>query len=220
MTHVRLNVSAEGHAEEAFVNQVLRDHLLPFGVYAEARRLRTSRGHRGGYVGYGKARFDIDRWLREDPTAWHTTLIDLYGLDDDFPGFGQMTHLFPHDRVRHLETAFGADIGHPRFIPHLQLHEYETLLFADPEAMQRGLGLVYEFPAGAFAQIASAYETPELINDGHQTAPSKRILRLIPTYDKINDGLLLIQEIGLERIRDACPHFNQWLTRLETLQAY
>lgn len=58
---IRLNITAEGHAEEQFVNKLLRSHLLPFGVYTEVRRLRTSKGHRGGYTNFEKARFDIQQ---------------------------------------------------------------------------------------------------------------------------------------------------------------
>ncbi len=58
---------------------------------------------------------------------------------------------------------------------------------------------------------------PELINDGKFTAPSKRIIKEIPEYDKVNAGPLIVEKIGLDVLRRGCPHFNEWLTKLEDL---
>ena len=60
---------------------------------------------------------------------------------------------------------------------------------------------------------------PELINDGAETAPSKRILKQIPEYDKVTAGWTVVEQIGLATLRHKCPHFNEWLTRLEQLGA-
>lgn len=116
---IRLNVTAEGQTEEEFIKQILGPHLRSFDIYVNVRRLRTSKGHRGGYTSFGKAEFDIRQWLRDDPTAWHTTLIDLYGLDDQFPAFDEARKLQPYNRVSRLEQAFGDRIKHSRFIPYL-----------------------------------------------------------------------------------------------------
>lgn len=215
---IRLNITAEGHAEEQFVNQILRPHLLPLGIYADVRRLRTSKGHRGGYTSFGKAEFDIRQWLREDPTAWHTTLIDLYGLDNQFPAFEETRFLRPYERVSQLEKAFDERINHHRFIPYLQLHEFEALLFADPMHTESWLQLDHpELPTGSLAAIRQAYQTPEEINDSPHTAPSKRILSLCSGYNKIADGILILKDVTLPVLRNECPHFSEWITRLESL---
>ncbi|SFB99483.1 DUF4276 family protein [Spirosoma endophyticum] len=215
---IRLNVTAEGHAEEQFVNQILRPHLLPLGIYADVRRLRTSKGHRGGYTSFGKAEFDIRQWLSEDPTAWHTTLIDLYGLDNQFPAFDETRLLRPYDRVAQLEQALEERINHYRFIPYLQLHEFEALLFADPAHTESWLQLDHpELPTGSLAAIRQTYQTPEEINDSPHTAPSKRILSLCSGYNKIADGILILKDVTLAVLRNECPHFDEWITRLEDL---
>ncbi|MEH1786283.1 DUF4276 family protein [Nostoc sp.] len=61
--------------------------------------------------------------------------------------------------------------------------------------------------------------TPELINDGQQTAPSKRIIARFPDYGRAKSafGPQLAERIGIEVIRSRCPHFNTWLSRLESL---
>lgn len=215
---IRLNVTAEGQTEEQFVTQILRPHLLSHGIFADARRLRTSKGYRGGYTGFGKAEFDIKQWLREDPTAWHTTLIDLYGLDQQFPAYAETRSLQPYSRVTRLEQAFAERIGHHRFIPYLQLHEFEALLFADPVRTETWLQLDHpDLPTGSLSLIRQAYQTPEEINDSPFTAPSRRILSLCAGYRKIADGLPILKDITLPVLRRECPHFNAWLTKLEQL---
>ena len=214
----RLNITSEGYAEEKFVNDILRPHLIQFDVYATTRKIRTSQGYRGGYTGYGKAKFDIERWIKEDSTAWHTTFIDLYGLDDKFPGYTSGKLLPPLEKVQHMEQAFGASINFPRFIPYIQLHEFEALLFSAPQVMEEYLGLYNPLPAGCFQNIRAHYSTPEEINDSAIRAPSKRILSLCQgMYSKVDDGILLLKEIGLDTLRNECPHFNEWLNKLENL---
>ncbi len=58
---------------------------------------------------------------------------------------------------------------------------------------------------------------PEDINEGPQTAPSKRILEFIPEYAKAQVGPLAAKAIGVEKLRQHCPHFNEWLASLEQL---
>ncbi|RZJ93061.1 MAG: DUF4276 family protein [Hymenobacter sp.] len=221
---VRLNITAEGQTEEAFVNQMLAPHLLAHGKLVFARRLRTSKDQRGGYTTYGKAQYDILQWLRSEPEAWHTTLIDLYGLHDDFPGYTAATRMFVPAKAQHIQQELQQDLAKHapvagwRFIPYIQLHEFEALLFTDPAVMEEWLGVDRKLAPGCFGAITSAYPTPEHINDSPITAPSKRIEALCAGYDKVDEGLLVLQEIGLARLRVACPHFGAWLTQLENLR--
>jgi len=56
---------------------------------------------------------------------------------------------------------------------------------------------------------------PEDINETPEGAPSKRILRIFPGYRKLLHGPTIAERIGLKTIREQCPHFDDWLTRLE-----
>ncbi|MCU0546274.1 MAG: DUF4276 family protein [Oscillatoriaceae cyanobacterium Prado104] len=76
----------------------------------------------------------------------------------------------------------------------------------------------YEEAIGQLVKECEGYESPELINQGKTTAPSKRIIQAIPRYSKISDGLTIVKSIGLDNIRSKCPHFNQWINTLENLQ--
>lgn len=218
---VRLNITAEGSSEEIFIEEMLRPHLLDFDIFVEVRKILTNKKQkvRGGMPSFKKLQQDITQWIREQPAAWHTTMIDLYGLKTDFPGYQTSQDLRYDARVLAIEKEFGEHINHWRFIPYIQLHEYEALLFSAPEIMEDWLGLYNEVPQDYFTHIRQKFESPEHINDSVHTAPSKRIIALIgeKKYDKVDDGIFILQEIGLDRIRQECPHFNAWLTQLENL---
>lgn len=68
-----------------------------------------------------------------------------------------------------------------------------------------------------FQAIRSAFATPEDINNNPNTAPSKRVLGLYPAYRKVLEGTLAAQAIGIDRMRQECPHFRVWLEQLEAL---
>jgi len=49
------------------------------------------------------------------------------------------------------------------------------------------------------------------------TAPSKRVEAIVKGYEKPLFGALAALEIGLRSIRIECPHFADWLRRLESV---
>lgn len=222
---IRLNFIVEGQTEEAFVNTVLRNHLADFSVSSSARCVQTSRRrnlkHRGGITDYRRAKRDIEQWIRNDQNsdARFTTMFDLYALPADFPGYADASrHPDPYDRVKALEDALSTDIADRRFIPYLQLHEFEALLLSDPEQ----LGTQFPGRDDAIRRLASAassFDSPELVNGGEQTAPSKRIVAEIPEYKGRKDsaGPIIAGQIGLPVLRSRCAHFAEWLSRLEVL---
>lgn len=221
---IRLHVIAEGRTEQRFVADVLAEHLVQFDVYADARCVltgrdkRRARAFRGGMTSYRRAKNDIETWMKEDkdPKCFFTTMFDLYALPDDFPDF----HLTraerdPYERVCRLESAFLKDMASPRFIPYIQMHEFEALIFSDLEK----LALEYLGRQSEIARLARTMtgENPELIDDSPNTAPSKRILEIIPEYDKPTGGVLVVQRIGLPGLKQKCRHFNKWVEKLEAL---
>jgi Domain of unknown function (DUF4276) len=223
---IRLNILTEGQTEEAFVNEVLSPYLAAFGIAACARCVTTRRDrrrpdivHRGGLRDYAKVRRDLVRWMHEDRTAAFTTMFDLYALPDDFPSFNVAKQSRdPYARIDTLENAMYADIGDHRLVPYLQLHEFEALLFADPTKFDWEY-LEHEKQIAQLVAIAGSFENPELIDDGYDTAPSKRIIAQIHEYafQKASVGPLIAQQIGIERMRERCPHFAAWLEKLENL---
>lgn len=221
----RLYLFAEGETEQTFADNVLKPHLARFSVFlhrpiliAHARRKGVV--HRGGGTKYEPMRRDIGNLLAQDNNAdaFFTTMIDLYAISTSFPGLGgsDKHRHNPYDRVRALEDSFGADVGDRRFVPHIQLHEFEAYLFVDVEAFE----LFYDHHTAQIDTLrrqGRSYTSPELIDDGRQTAPSKRIIEQFPDYQKVTFGPQIAEMIGLAAIREACPHFSEWLTRLECL---
>jgi hypothetical protein len=150
-------------------------------------------------------------------------MLDFYGLGRDFPGTPLPPNLSNMDKVIHLERAMKEDIiaevpdlrPDVRFLPYLQLHEYEGLLFSDPEAFANGISQSHLTPQ--FRAIREGFRTPEDIDDGPDTAPSKCVLRLYPSYKKVSDGTLAANAVGLEAMLRECPHFRAWVESLERL---
>ena len=222
---IRLNFIVEGQTEETFVNTVLRSHLADFDVWTNARCVETSRQgnlkHSGGITDYARAKKDIQRWMRSDqnPDARFTTMFDLYALPADFPSYTDASrHPNPYDCVKALEDALSTDIADWRFIPYLQLHEFEALLLSQPQQIGT------QFPGrhdaiGRLASAVSLFDSPELVNGGEKTAPSKRIIAKVPEYEgrKASAGPIIAGQIGLPALRSRCAHFAEWLSRLEVM---
>lgn len=224
---IRLNMIVEGQTEEQFVNDVLQDHLASREVFIAVRCVETSRDkkhhkiYRGGMIDYRRAKNDIIRWMKEDqrPEAWFTTMFDLYALPGDFPGYAEAQRATtPQLRIAALEAALQNEIDHPRFTPYLQLHEFEALLLADPSKFD-WIFIEHSEAIKRLVALTASFATPEDINDDPATAPSKRIIREIPEYEfqKASAGPIIASKIGLQVLRQKCPHFDSWITRLENL---
>ena len=224
--YLRLHFVVEGQTEERFANTVLREHFAHREIVTAARCVTTRRRrgatYRGGLVTYQHARNDIRRWAAEDQNrdARFTTMFDLYGLPNDFPGHADAAKAAdPYARVDILETALREDIGDRRFIPYVQLHEFEALLFADPQRLDTQFP---DRPSEIQRLVATAeqFDSPELVNDGPTTAPSKRIVAEIPEYKgrKASAGPIVARQIGLPTLQSKCRHFREWLERLVAAQ--
>src|SRR5258706_6654209 len=116
---------------------------------------------------YGKAKRDIERWLKEDQQAYLTTMFDLYALPDDFPSITEARRESDsYQKVRLIEEGMAADIQSRRFIPYIQLHEYEGLLFSRVEAIDEVLSIYGSSKLNDLQYIRTQFQTPEEINDG------------------------------------------------------
>lgn len=222
MTWVRLYVTTEGQTERKFAEEVLGPHLANYNIEVKARVVLTNRklGRRGGIIDYGKIRGDLHRLMLEDQheEARFTTMIDLYALPQEFPGWTearQSTH--SQNRITILESSLETDINDRRFLPYIQLHEFEALLYCDLSQLQKRIA----GSAPGLTRLTNEVSgiPPEEINDGTTTAPSKRIIRHVPIYErsKVRVGVAAAAAIGLPALRSKCPHFNSWVNRLELL---
>jgi hypothetical protein len=156
--------------------------------------------------------------MRQDqkPEARFTTMFDLYALPKDFPK--KAAHGTVPDtsrRVELLEQEMLADLGDHRLVPYLQRHEVEALVLA---GLDRLANLLPEERQGIERLREEIGATaPEHVNDGLVTAPSKRLSRHVPGYDKTLHGPLVAEDVGLSGLRARCPRFHRWIEKLEAL---
>jgi len=216
----RVLISVEGQTEETFVREILTRHLWdrnvdPIPIVVSTKIVKQGNKFKGGLTSYAQARNDIQRLLRDTNAVAVATMYDLYKLPTDFPGYSTRPAGNCYTKVAYLESEFRKEISHPRFRPYLQVHEFEAFLFVDPEITARMFPEVNRLPE--LVAIKGEFNSPEEINDGNTTAPSKRILRLFPNYEKPLYGALVAIDTGLDRIRAECRHFNEWLIWLEGL---
>jgi hypothetical protein len=224
MSWIRLYLTVEGETELEFAKETLIPHLAKFEVEVRPRMVLTNRklGKRGGALNFQRFKRDATHLMKEDAhlEARFSTMIDLYALPEDYPGWKEAEKKAkPADRVLELEKALAGEFGDNRFIPFLQLHEFEAFLFCDLKQIQSRI----EESERAIAQLqkeVANFLCPEDINDGETTAPSKRLIHHLPRYEnlKVRVGAPAASAIGLHVLREKCPHFGQWLTRLENLK--
>lgn len=218
----RLYFVVEGQTDVAFVKEVISPFLASNGHQAIAWRVGKATGSASGGGRY-------KNWRRDIVTSLHhckaegsrvTTLFDLYGLPSDFPGWKAPTPgENSYERCSRLEAALYADIEggtgketfRDRFIPYIQRHEFEALVFAALDE----LADIIDEPAEVHALKSSVAGTPpEEINEGAETAPSKRLKQYITGYNKVLHSSLALHDIGLDAIRACCPRFDAWIGKL------
>ncbi|MBI3411798.1 MAG: DUF4276 family protein [Planctomycetes bacterium] len=218
----RVIAVVEGCTEQAFVREVLAPWLGSRDVGLTAR-LVGKPGHKGGVGEYPRAQRDMIALLKQDSVTFVTTMFDFYRMPDSWPGRKKAKKLAFARKASTVEVAilndvaqtFGGRFDRRRFFPYVQMHEYEGLLFSRPEVISK----VLMNPAIAedLKAIRADFDAPEEIDDSPETAPSKRIDKLSPVFQKPLHGVIAAQRIGIETIREECPHFNEWLTALENI---
>jgi hypothetical protein len=217
-------VFAEGPTEERFIKQVVAPALQGLRIYLKPQLLKTSQSGRGGALSIDRFLLNARNTLRQKPDAVLSSFIDLYGLDTDFPGFEDSKKMADvHQRVALLEQALHDTVVEHvgcranRFLPHIQPYEYEGLLFSDVDALA-ATEPTWSKALGALRKVRDLFESPEHINDGYETKPSKRLENLLhPRYKKTTHGPRAAARISLETMERECAHFRGWMDHLRGL---
>lgn len=146
-----------------------------------------------------------------------TTMFDYYALPDDFPGVEESIDIQNvRDRISFLEDKFAEDMGSGTFIPYIQLHEFEALLFVDIIRLQIDYPLSSE-RIRVLKEETDIYGDPEMINNSPDTAPSKRIIAALAQdyhYNKVQSGASVTSSIGIDALLKNCRHFNEWIEHI------
>lgn len=224
----RLYLTVEGQTEAAFAIKVLAPHLAAFNVFLHPPRFtglhRRRRGRipQGGLLHtFGHALADMRTWLTEDqsPDARFSMMVDLYSLPHDFPGYAAgMVKPRGKAKAEALQQSLAQVIADRRFIPYLQCHEFEALVLTDPSRIS-SIYDVSKAEIEALCGECTDWDSPEEINLGQHSLPKYRIEQRVQEYDENVAGPLLAEDIGLATLRARCPHFGEWLTHLEGLDA-
>ena len=217
-------IICEGPTEVRFVKNVLAPNLGNRQLFLHPVTIGGQRS-KGGNVTFDRLYMNVRRQLYNNRQSYCSTLVDFYGLDSDFPGVElastRSSHSAKADAVVDGLLAELHERVDPdpllRFIPYVQMHEFEALLFSAPSAFAAAVGQAES--SSEFATIRAGFETPEHIDDSPDSAPSKRILKLLPGYEKPLMGEIAAKTIGLENIRNECPLFDAWLAKLKNLPA-
>ena len=221
---VRVLAFVEGQTEEKFTREIIAPELASRSVLVTATTPGRKRSQ-GGVQSWPRIRKELVRYLREYAGRFVTMMFDYYGMPTNWPGRNVAAGLAHEQKAATVEDAIAEDIlsemgnsfDSQRFIPYVQMHEFEALLFSDPVALGE---VIPENSATPHLQsIADGFSTPEEINDDPVSAPSKRILRISNQYQKVVHGNIAAKRIGLNLMREKCPHFNEWLKKLERLAA-
>ena len=217
----RVRVLVEGQTERTLVRDILKPHFGSHEIDLHAVMLRP----RGGIPQYAEAKDAVVRSLKEDTALICTTMVDFYGMPTDWPGrdqanrcqsYAEKAVIVERSILEDIAGSLGNSFNPCRLIPYVQMHEFEALLFSSPKKLAESLGDKKLY--STFLTIRNKFSTPEDINGHYDTCPSRRIGRVFQGFRKTIDGITAASRIGLETMRQECPHFNEWITKLENLR--
>lgn len=227
-----LFVLCEGQTEESFVKNTLHNYLSEFGINVIARIVGYNRKGNGGVTKYSDLLRDIKCMMlsqkdSKEYRSFYTTMFDFYELPSDFPGKednAKPTDIYP--LVEYLEKCFARDIEKQckgTFIPHIQLHEFESLVFAGLDQLkflkqessktEKAINQLKE-------QLRKCGNNPEMVNNSYHTAPSRRLEKAFvefAKYSKIVDGNDTVELVTIPVLKERCRHFGEWIDKLEEL---
>ncbi len=216
----RIIIICEGETEQEFCKKTLYPHFLTREIIIQASLIKKTRG---GIASWASLKKQIENHLKEDSTAFVTTLIDYYGIyrKDNFPKWDESIHIVDkNERMNILESGMYHDIHddlRSRFLPYMQLHEFEGLLFNNVNIFYQIIPQDELVGEDELLETFNHYENPEMINDQVHTSPSHRLKRIILGYNKIVYGNIIAETIGLPQIRSKSPRFNGWIIKLENI---
>ena len=214
----RVIIVVEGQTEQEFVKQCIAPYMLAkYGIISVTARLIGKPSHKGGDVRFNRLKVDLNILLHE-PNVVVSTFIDFFKLANDFPNADNCRQYNrSEDKIACLEQSLAEVINAPTFIPYIQRHEFEALLFAS----DRGFNKYFKTETcERLADVSQRYPNPEDINNTEP--PSYRIMNIVQhcegfRYDKVTSGNILALEIGVEMMIATCPRFAVWVDQVGKL---
>lgn len=222
-------ILCEGQTEQGFVEEVLKPYLIATGITSVKSILintNKKKNTAGGMCSFSQVQNHLEilfkSYIDNDYERFvFTTIIDYYALPGSFPDYqNSLSIKDKYERIEFLEDSFSSHIPESRFIPYIQLHEFEALVFCGLNYLQNKYPGC-ESKLKGLAQVLNEVGNPELINNNPNTAPSKRIINAIEKggkksyhYNKPMTGKYVTEKVGIENLRKECKHFNEWIENL------
>jgi hypothetical protein len=215
---IRIYAVVEGDSEERFLNDVA-EHLAIRRIFLRPMKIKLGGGGRGGGSSWQRWRRHITTLLKQQRghDVRVTTMLDLYAIPKDTPGWTPPGSASGPQRADAMLRAMREQMEDRRFLPYIQVYELETFLFVDLDALARQAPDIVDAKKLMELKEDTKSLTPEEVNDSPMTAPSKRIEACARGFRKTIHGLDAVKSIGLARLREGCPRFADWMTRLEQL---
>lgn len=221
----RVKLVLEGPTEREFVLRVLEPYvgektggrvLLVPSVLITSVASSTKRGGTGS--DYALVKRNVTRALDEGGFHALSCMLDLYGFPTrNRPWTVTPRPTDPRRWAEAMEAAFEKDVGDYRFKAFFCLHEFEALLLTDPAKIGEQVAAIVPKLDELRAAISAA-GSPEHVNDGRETAPSKRLEALSGgAYNKVLHGPAIAGAIGVDAMREKCKHFDRWVDWLTKL---
>lgn len=215
-----LYIIVEGPTELEFINRILIPYFNSKGIISHIQGITITMS--GGGHGFNNIKHfenTIKPVLNYNNEPFITTLIDYFKLNSEtkLPGFLDCLNKPSTDeKIECLENKLYNIVQKIKpynyFIPYIQKHEMETLMFANPED---GFSLENDKIKNAIIEISKQYPNIEDINGSELGAPSKRLEAIYKSndkkYNKIVDGIDIIEFSGIDTIIEKCPRFKNWI---------
>ena len=225
MSSIEIHIIVEGKTEQFFVRDVLAPYMAGQDIYLRAIRIGKP-GHKGGDVRFQRALNDIKELLAQRPDTYVSTMFDYFRIDSHWPGKNKLDQkinsgikLSAREKATILEQATLMELKiqlagyeiEKRFIPYIEMHEFEGLLFSDAEVLADKIKVDVQ----VIDAILVDYNDPEEINTSPSKAPSKRLEKMWLGYNKVTMGKAIAEAIGIDKIRQECANFDCWLRKME-----
>ncbi len=217
-----LYIVAEGATEQMFLDRVLAPYWASRGIFVKATQI-SKKGQKGGDVKFSRAQRDVVNFLKQRSNTLVATFVDYYGVKE-WPGLESARGLNNPSPMQLADTLNSASlaeivkIGHglgaaERYIPFVAVHEFESLLFSDVDILASAI----DVDRDEIQSVVDAAGSPEGINNSPSTAPSKRLEAWTDgCYGKVADGVTIAGNIGIDKMRSACPNFERWMKSVES----
>lgn len=210
-------IYCEGQTEESFVNEILSPYLANLMIFVTPIVCTTKRTvstkFRGGVNDYNKIKHELTILCKSHKNEFVTTMFDYYGMPSNTPMI-DCANPDLYNRIDIIEQAINKDIGINNCSFNFMLHEFEGILFSSPRTFE----LIAESKiVDKIQDMRNEVSSPEHINNSPETAPSKRLEKLIPNYAKIRNGTILSKSMGIDVILQECRHFSNWIEKIKAL---